>query len=135
MTTVAHRLDARLDEEEPLLVDAFPSVRLDRDTQTVLLPDYRLPAGWSQDQTDVLFVYPANYPAGCPDNVCTRPDLRLASGHHAQNNQGTHIYAGRDWLQLSWHIDAEWRPSATAAEGSNLVTYLIGALARFDDPT
>ena len=44
------------------------------------------------------------------------------------------VHAGREWLQLSWHIDAaDWRPSANPREGSNLVTYLIGALSRFED--
>jgi hypothetical protein len=132
--TPAERLNARLDQEEPLLVEAFPTSHLDRHACLVVLPDSRLPAGWSHERTHVAFIYPTNYPAGCPDNVLTRADLRLANGQQPGNNQGVHIYAGRQWLQLSWHIDADaWRPSATAAEGTNLVTYLIGALTRFDE--
>lgn len=129
------RLSSRLDNEEPLLLNVFPSVRVDRDARTVLLPDHGLPAGWSHNITDVLFAFPDNYPAGCPDNVCTRPDLRLANGQMPGSNQGIQHYAGRDWLQFSWHIDTEWQPLASAAQGSNLVTYLIGALTRFDDPS
>jgi len=129
------RLSSRLDNEEPLLLRAFPSARLDRGERTVLVPDHKLPVGWSHDVTDVLFVFPDNYPAGCPDNVCTRPDLRLANGQMPENNQGIQQYAGQEWLQFSWHIDTDWQPLASAAQGSNLVTYLIGALVRFDDPS
>ena len=129
------RLRSRLDNEEPLLLGAFPSVHLDRDTRTVLLPDHRLPVGWSHDITDVLFEFPDNYPAGCPDNVCARPDLRLANGQMPDNSQGIQQYAGQEWLQFSWHIDAAWQPLASATQGSNLVTYLIGALTRFNDPS
>jgi len=32
------------------------------------------------------------------------------------------------------HIDAgDWRPAANPREGSNLVTYLLGALSRLED--
>lgn len=108
--------------------------RLDRNTNTVTLQDHPLPAGWSHRMTDVLFPFPPNYPAGCPDNVCVRADLRLANGGMPGNNQGIQTHAGRQWLQLSWHIDAaDWRPTGDPRQGSNLVTYLIGALARFQE--
>lgn len=126
-------LRARLDEEELILAAAFPGAQLDRHNTVVLLPDYRLPAGWSHERTDVLFVYPSNYPRGCPDNVCTRSDLKLASGDPAQNLMGEMEILGRTWLQFSWHIEGEWRPTATPSQGSNLVTYLLGALHRFDE--
>ena len=124
---------ARLDDEELLLAAAFSGIQLDRDNRVVLLPEYPLPSGWSHDRTDVLFVYPSNYPRGCPDNVCTRPDLTLANGQAAQNLMGEVELLGRTWLQFSWHIEGEWRPTASASQGSNLVTYLFGALHRFDE--
>lgn len=127
------RLEERLDEEELLLAEAFPAAQLDRDSLTVLLPDYELPRGWSHDRTDVLIVIPENYPAGAPDNVGTRPELHLTDGREAANTMGIHEHVGRRWLQFSWHIDSEWRPRASAAEGSNLVTFVLGALARFDE--
>ena len=120
------RLRERLDSEEPLLLEAFPAVQLNRDTNTVVLGGYRLPPGWSHDVTDVLFEFPLNYPAGCPDNVCVRADLTLANGQMPANNQGNQTHAGREWLQLSWHIDAaNWAPTDDPSKGSNLVTYLI----------
>ena len=132
MASCEDRLAERLDQEERPLAEALPTARLDRASLTVLLPEHRLPSGWSHDSTDVLVVIPSNYPAGCPDNVCARPDLRLASGAGAANTMGEHEYAGRRWLQFSWHPD-EWRPAADASRGGNLVNYLIGAIARFEE--
>lgn len=134
MTATADRLHERLDLEAVLLAEAFPLAAIHLETNTVVLADHVLPVGWSHPSTDVLFCFPPNYPAGCPDNVCVRPDLRLANGQMPANNQGLQVHAGREWLQLSWHIDGgDWRPSANPREGSNLVTYLIGALSRFED--
>ncbi|MDQ3756398.1 MAG: hypothetical protein M3394_00900 [Actinomycetota bacterium] len=134
MMATADRLRERLDVEAVLLAEAFPLASIDFETNTVTLADYALPRGWSHPSTDVLFSFPSNYPAGCPDNVCVRSDLRLANGQLPANNQGVQVHAGREWLQLSWHIDADdWRPSADPREGSNFVTYLIGALSRFED--
>jgi hypothetical protein len=134
VSSAGDRLRERLELEEPVLLEAFPTARIDPASSTVTLYDYRLPAGWSHEVTDVLFGFPTNYPAGCPDNVCVRPDLRLVNGELPQNNQGTQTHAGRAWLQLSWHVDAEgWTPTADPRRGSNLVTYLVGALARFEE--
>ena len=132
MGSMQDRLAERLDQEESVLAEEFPAARLDRYTLTVLLPDHRLPRGWSHDSTDVLFVIPGNYPAGCPDNVCTRPDLRLASGEFPANTMGQHEHAGQPWLQFSWHPDG-WRPTSDASRGGNLANYLIGAIARFEE--
>lgn len=134
MSSLEDRLRERLELEEPVLLEAFPTARIDRASNTVILPDHRLPAGWSHEVTDVLFGFPTNYPAGCPDNVCVRPDLRLASGELPQNQQGTQTHGGRTWLQLSWHIEADsWSPTTDPRQGSNLATYMIGALTRFEE--
>ena len=65
-------------------------------------------------------------------DICARLDLRLASGAEPANTMGEHEHAGRRWLQFSWHPD-EWRPTADASRGGNLVNYLIGAVARFEE--
>ena len=130
------RLAERLDREEPILLRDFPTARIDRSTNTVILTAYRLPAGWSHETTDVLFEFPTSYPAGCPDNVCVRADLRLANGQKPGNQMGIHSYVGRNWLQLSWHIEpSDWTPTSDPSQGSNLASYLAGALARLDDPS
>lgn len=134
MVTPADRLQERLDLEEPILVEAFPKATVLRKHGVVLLPDYQLPPGWSHETTDVLFIIPDNYPAGCPDNVCARTDLRLANAQMPANNQGIQTIADRQWLQFSWHVDGGgWSPTAEPSCGSNLATYLLGALTRFDE--
>lgn len=131
--TPEQRQRERLDEEERLLVETFPNAGLDRESRTVVLRNHPLPAGWSHESSDVMFTFPANYPAGKPDNVCARPDLTLASGQLPGNNQGIVTYAGRRWLQMSWHLHGGWSPTSDPAVGDNLTTYLIGALARFEE--
>jgi hypothetical protein len=134
MVTPADRLRERLDLEEPILTEAFPTAKLLREHNVVLLPEHQLPVGWSHETTDVLFVIPDNYPAGCPDNVCAHPDLRLANGLMPANHQGVQSIANRQWLQFSWHINGGgWSPSAEPERGSNLATYLLGALTRFEE--
>ena len=136
MSGLRVRLAERLDEEEPVLLRDFPKAMLDRDTNTVILPTYRLPPGWSHAATDVLFQIPDNYPAGCPDNVCVEADLRLTGGHMPTNDMGVHVYLGREWLQLSWHLEpSDWTPTNDPSTGSNLASYLAGALARLHDPS
>jgi hypothetical protein len=128
------RLQARLAQEATLLRQAFPNAIIDPEALVVILTDYRLPPGWSHDQTDVLFPIPANYPAGQPDNICARPDLTLANGTSPGNSQGIQTHAGRQWLQFSYHVDPnDWRPQADPAAGSNLADYLAGALTRFQE--
>lgn len=100
----------------------------------MILADHLLPPGWSHDRTDVLISIPPNYPGGQPDNLCARPDLTLADGRMPANNQGIQSYAGRQWLQFSYHIESgDWRPSSDPSTGSNLAEYLTGALTRFDE--
>lgn len=75
-----------------------------------------------------MFVIPPNYPRGQPDNMCSRPDLTLANGQPAGNNQGVQEYAGRTWLQFSYHVETDdWRPRSNPRDGSTLVDYLTGA--------
>ena len=134
MDAIDRHLSERLAEEMPLLRQAFPNASIDSDAYVVILTAYRLPAGWSHEQTDILFAIPSNYPAGQPDNICARPDLTLMGGVAPGNNQGIQVYAGRSWLQFSYHVEpADWRPSANPAEGSNLTEYLTGALSRFEE--
>jgi hypothetical protein len=134
MWSISADLRRRLARENPLLRRAFPTATVDCEGLVVTLADYRLPPGWSQRRTDVLFAIPVNYPAGQPENICARPDLALAGGTAPSNNQGVQTHAGRPWLQLSYHVNpADWRPKADPAAGSNLTDYLTGALTRFDE--
>jgi hypothetical protein len=136
MGTPEDHLAKRLEIEEAVLRETFPNASIDRAARAVIVACRHLPHGWSHDTTDIAFGFPPNYPSGCPDNVCVRPELTLANGQPPGNSQGIQTLAGRQWLQLSWHIEAaDWAPTADPRQGSNLTTYLIGALTRFEEPT
>lgn len=132
MTDDRPRLRERLEAERGLIAKVFPTAVIDVEALVVIVKDHPLPSGWSHNVTDVLVVIPSNYPAGCPDNVCARPDLRLANGDLPGNTMGEHSYAGRNWLQFSWHPDkGPWKPTNDPSVGSNLLNYLLGAVGRF----
>jgi hypothetical protein len=132
--TIPQKLQLRLEQEHDLMLQAYPTAQIKFDTLVVVLVDYRLPAGWSHDTTDVLFAIPANYPVGQPDNICVRPDLTLPGGALPGSNQGMQVHDGRPWLQFSYHLEpGDWQPSADPASGSTLADYLTGALTRFDE--
>jgi len=127
-------LRLRLEQEQPILLQTFATAAINFDALVVVMPDYRLPHGWSHEVSDILFAIPSNYPAGQPDNICARSDLRLASGVLPGNNQGVQTHDGRQWLQFSYHVEPnDWRPHADPVSGSNLTDYLVGALTRFDE--
>lgn len=132
--TLPERLRARLEQERDILLQAFPAAHLDVEGLFVVLRDHPLPPGWSHESTDVMFVIPPNFPGGQPDNVCARSDLALANGRPAANNQGVQEYAGRTWLQFSYHVEpVDWRPRSNPRNGSTLADYLTGALSRFEE--
>jgi hypothetical protein len=132
--TIPDKLQARLEEERELLLQAHPTATIKFDALVVVLTDYLLPAGWSHDTTDVVFAIPANYPAGQPDNICVRPDLTLANGLLPGNSQGIQIHDGQPWLQFSYHVEpGDWQPRADPRSGSTLADYLTGALTRLDE--
>ena len=126
----------RLEQERPLLEQAFPSVNLDIAAGVVVVTGHKLPPGWSHDETDVLVEIPPKYPSTPPDNVCARADLALVSGSKPQNNQGHRQIAGRRWLQFSYHVQpSDWHPDVDLTESSTLIDYLHGALSRFEEAT
>jgi len=136
MTADRSRMRERLEAEQALITRVFRTAVIDLDALVVIIKDHPLPEGWSHDVTDVLVVIPTNYPGGRPDNVCARPDLRLADGKTPANTMGEHAYTARNWLQFSWHPEeSQWRATNDPAVGSNLLSYLLGAVKRFEEPS
>src|SRR5690348_18078468 len=53
-----------------ILRQQYPGSRLERlsdGTLLVSVPEVRLPSGWNQDSTTILFLVPVGYPAARPD--------------------------------------------------------------------
>ncbi|WP_262401454.1 E2/UBC family protein [Actinomadura sp. CNU-125] len=95
------------------------------DTSYVYIKDFRLPAGWVPDRTNVLIVPPAAYPECAPDGFYLGARLRRRSGNHLV--QPGHYF--RDYhnpfKELGYHwycledTDRKWR-----ADQDSLVTFV-----------
>jgi len=124
----------RIDEELALLRQRHPSAKLGPDNQSVLVEDWKLPAGWSIDETRLLVVVPPGYPTTPPDNFYTAPELRLADGREPSNAQSIVDLADLSWRQFSYHVEAcDWRPHAVVIEGHNLCTFFQGIERRLSE--
>jgi hypothetical protein len=126
----------RVAAETPVLKATFTDVNVDLRSRTVILPQYPLGPGWSLDATDVLVEIREGYPTVPPDNICVDPALRLASGALPGSVMGEREFNGRVWMQFSYHLDpGDWNPHPDLAQSDTLVTYLVGALTRLEDPS
>lgn len=97
----------------------------------IVVPDVRLPPGWSQPTTTVRFVVPAGYPLAALDCFWTSPELRLASGAVPQNaqvqNPAPALPGGGPHLWFSWHVQS-WNPGR-----DTLLTYVRVIQDRFKE--
>ncbi len=128
-------LAERLTVEQPLLTKTFEGLELDVAGRVLIIPDHPLGDGWNLTVTPVLVEIPPGYPTTPPDNICVTADLRLANGATPANTMGIREIADRSWLQFSYHIEAaDWRPQSDLSQSDTLVTYLVGALHRLEEP-
>lgn len=74
----------------------------------VVVESVRLPPGWSQASSRIVFVLPVGYPAAQPDCFFAEESLRLASGALPQN-AGIQQLGNATWLWFSWHLTS-WTP-------------------------
>jgi len=85
----------------------------------IVLPDFPLPGGWSQNRTEIRFVAPVGFPLAKPDCFWADPNLRLNGGAMPQSSNLTPIPETTEpRLWFSWHT-AQWNPNR-----DNLMTYL-----------
>jgi len=128
-------LDRRRSELE-LVKAAYGELELAPDLSWVIIRCWALPSGWNKMDTPVLVNIPPGYPVTPPDNFCTEPALRLAGGAMPGNTMGVQEYAGRQWLQFSFHVadsQNDWRPDADLLRGHNLLTFLTGIGQRLEE--
>lgn len=81
-------------------------------TILVIVPDVRLPEGWSRSSTTIRFLIPLGYPHAQLDCFWAEPNLQLASGALPQNTAQNPIpevpFVG---LWFSWHLTFAWNPN------------------------
>lgn len=92
----------------------------------VILPNYRVPKGYSKDSTQLLFKAPISYPNGKPDMFWTDEDLTLLDKNPPQSAELIEEINGRRWRRFSWHPKS-WNPG-----GDGLRTYLEFVNSRLD---
>lgn len=127
--------DARLAEEHELLIGRYGEVQ--RDGAWFLIPNYAIPAsGWNRTETAIALRAQPGFPGTPPYGIFVTSGIRF-NGAIPQNYQ--EAIADRppfegDWGLFSWALaDGDWRPGATAAAGSNLLNFAIGAVTRFHE--
>ncbi len=60
-------LRRRIRLEAAQLAGAYPGLRIADDDSWIIIPEFRLPAGWEPTRTTVLVVVPVTYPESAPD--------------------------------------------------------------------
>jgi hypothetical protein len=124
--------ERRLLAEGELLSFRFPGVRVGVDPQAgtgwCFIPNFSLPAGWSQSSSNLLIMVPAGYPMVPPDKFFIERGLRDARGrsvgHYFEEQGGYNPYAGRGWAWFCYHIrSGAWRSTARPLDGDSLLTY------------
>lgn len=126
----------RVAAEAPLLEATFTDVEVDLVGRTVIVRQHPLGPGWSLDATDVLVEIREGYPTVPPDNICVDAGLKLASGALPGSVMGERELNCRVWMQFSYHLEpGDWNPHPDLTLSDTLVTYLLGALTRLEDPS
>jgi len=104
ITGTRHR---RLANEARQLAVAFPRLELAADDSWLVIPDFRLPSGWTPPRTTVLVVPPLNYPEAGPDGFYLAARLsrivngRLVQpGHYFGKYKNPYAAAGYHWYCL-----------------------------------
>jgi hypothetical protein len=88
----------------------------------LVIAGFRLPAGYSSAETDLLIRLPAGFPDAAPDMWWCDPWVRLvATGQPPPNADQTESYLGRPWQRWSRHFPD---PSAWKAGRSGVESYM-----------
>ena len=113
----------------------YPSANLEplpSGAALVTVPNYPLPAGWSEASTTIRFLTPVGYPGPNPDCFWATSGLRLAGGGMPQASGDPNAIpeTPHQGLWFSWHIEnagVNWHPAR-----DDLMTYLSMIGRRFE---
>jgi hypothetical protein len=117
------------DQQFAVLKTYYPQAELrtlPSGAQLIVVPNFRLPPGWTQPQATIFFIAPLGYPLAKPDCFWTDRDLRLAHGGMPQAANITAIpEINQLQLWFSWHT-SHWNPNR-----DNLLTFVRVIEERF----
>lgn len=114
--------DRLLSEVEELRQE-FPSLEVADGADgaiDIIIPDYRLPVGWTPPAIRILIVCPLLYPDQQPDNFWAQPGILTGSGVPPGSRMGQVSRRGIVWDQYSWH----WGQTPWDRECHNMATWI-----------
>jgi hypothetical protein len=83
----------------------------------LVLPDFRLPAGFDREKSDLLLRLPPGYPDLPPDMWWFDPPVRRADGQPIPATDSIENYLSRGWQRWSRHLAAgQWRSGIDGLE-------------------
>jgi hypothetical protein len=129
-------MQARIEQELGLLRRHFPNLEYLEEGHWIKIPSYSMPPGWNKVAVDVIFQVAIGYPGTPPYGFYVGAGLRF-------KGQGLNNYtepAGKQppfegtWGFFSWApADGEWRATADLSSGCNLLNWVLGFSARFNE--
>lgn len=105
--TSSNMRQRRVRWEAAQLAGGYPGLHVADDDSWVIIPDFRLPPGWSPGRTTVLLVPPVTYPETAPDGFYLGSQLRRRNGtelvnpgHYFQGHKNPYTHLGYFWYCL-----------------------------------
>ena len=74
----------------------------------IVIPDYKLPAKYIPEQSDLMIIIPADYPVGQLDMFYFSPGVSRKDGKEI-DTLAVELHFGKDWQRWSRHY--EWDPN------------------------
>ena len=105
------------ERDSTYLADHWPgfSVAEEGGAVAVVLPSYRLPAGFAPDVVALLLLVPFGYPDAPLDMFWVDPPVMLRGATPAATSPDQHL--GRQWQRFSRHLPAgSWRPGVDCVQ-------------------
>lgn len=115
----------RIAEELELLRSRWPDLEYREPGRWVLLPRYSTPDTCIQDQVAIVFQIKAQHPGDAPYGFYVRKPIERQDGRgFLRTTDAKDPPFEGPWVKFSWR-PVEWRPAATAREGSNLYDWAL----------
>ncbi len=124
----------RIEDELNLLRKSYSGIEYEPDGHWVKIPNYVLPAGWTPKQIEVVFQIPQGYPGAHPYGIYVPSGLSYKGVRPNNYTQPANNHPSFEgvWGVLSWQQE-NWNPAPEITPGSNLLSWVRGFSARFNE--
>ncbi len=93
--------------------DKFECVPQPGGWEFLVVKDFNLPDGYSQDNAQLLIKLPPGFPDAAPDMFWVHPHVRTKIGGVPQGT-ADEVLLGEPWQRFSWHLGpGAWRPGVS----------------------